>query len=269
MRQRRLELLGDDPRAHRDVVGRRVEHDDVAEADVRRLDLRGLDEAELAERLARVERLVVDLREDLARSSRSSRCRAGCCGDRLDGLRRRVERQLAAEERVALHRLVQLRDHVGAGGVVGRDLQRPDVGAFVVRHRAEQEAAIGRGVLVRVELGQRRHDRVSGPGQVLRGEVVVDLELVAVLEVEGVVVVLIEDDLPRARAGDGRVERLRREHQEVVEAADLGQVVGRGAAVGGRRSGIARPWRRRRRSRATSKARRREHAASEMFQPHV
>jgi hypothetical protein len=93
--------------------------------------------------------------------------------------------------------------------VVGGDLQGPDLRALVVGDRAQHEAPLGGGVLGAVELGQHRHQRMGGPGEVLVREAVVDLELDAVLEVERVLVELIQHHLHRARARDGGVQRLR------------------------------------------------------------
>jgi hypothetical protein len=118
-----------------------------------------------------------------------------------------MEPQVRADPQVFADPPEGLEDHRGAGGVVRCDLVGPDAGTFVVVERAEQEAAVGGVVLGLVELRKGRHDGQAVAGAVGGGEVPVDGIAPAVLEVEAIAVILVDDGLHGAGAGDGGHQR--------------------------------------------------------------
>ena len=221
VRQRGLELGGDDAAADLDVVGDGLQHDDVAEGEIlcRQLVLRH--EPELAEGAGQVERLVGDALKELVAVDDGD---IGGQAQRLarDGVGGGVEAELAALPVVVADDAEGIGDHLGTRRVVGCDLVGPDARPFVVVERAEEEAAVRGVVLGLVELAELRDERQAVAREVGRGELPVDGVTAAVLDVEAVAVHAIDDGFRRASAGDALHERRCSHSPVVVEAADAG-----------------------------------------------
>jgi hypothetical protein len=211
VRERRLELVGDDAGDDGEIVGDAIEHDQLARRHVRGGQLGRGEDVDAGVGLAQVQRLVRDAGEELVgRDDRDGELR----DQRELLLRRRVKAEVVADVGRAGHAAVRQLDQRDVGGVVRRQLVRDHVRLLVVRERAQHEAAAGRKVLI-------DEGRARRPRQVLRREQAVHREGDRVLEVRGVLVGAVDDGLHRGGAGEAGVERTGALRGQLLGAAEL------------------------------------------------
>ena len=213
VRQRRLQLAGDQRRHRRDLLRHLVHHHHVIRphgGDVER----SLDQAQVAIGHAQHHRLVLDRRVDrIARQARQSLAQLP---DQAD-----LRRRHGAEPQIPRHRESRRDVPVHPGQalplqrIAGIEFERPVIAIQVAHDRTEHEAAV-----VALVLGNQEQVVVGVRIDEAQDEVVVGIPLRRVHEIGAAVVIEIDDELDGLGARDVVVSGPRTQRAPLLERVD-------------------------------------------------